>query len=214
MKIGILGSGEVGQTLGLGFAKRGHQVTIGSRTPGSGKLKTWTRKAGPSANTASFAEAAKGEVLVLACLGSAVDDVIKAVGPKSFAGKILIDATNPLDFSKGMPPGLSFGLTESLGERVQERLPKAKVVKCFNTVPSLLMVDPKLPSGQAEMLICGNDAGAKARVAKILKELGWTGAIDVGKIDGSRWMEALVPLWVRVSNSVGTWNQCFQIARA
>lgn len=213
MKIGILGSGDVGKTLGLGFAKRGHEVTIGTRHPGSAKLKEWVKAAGKSAKTGTFADAAKGELLVLAALGTALEDVISAAGPGNFAGKVVIDATNPLDFSKGMPPSLFVGLTDSLGERNQRRLPDAKLVKCFNTVPSSLMVDPSLPGGRAEMLICGDDAAAKAKVAVILKELGWTGAIDVGGIDGSRWLEALVPLWVRVCNAVGTWDQCFQSVR-
>jgi len=214
MKVGILGSGEVGQTLGIGFARRGHDVTIGSRTPNSEPLKEWARKAGPSAKTGTFAEAAKAELVVLSCLGSAVDEVVALAGPKAFDGKVVIDTTNPLVFENGSPPGLFVGLTDSLGERVQKQLPKAQVVKCFNTVPSSLMVNPKALGPRPEMLICGNDSKAKSRVTAILKEFGWSGAIDVGGIDGARWLEALVPLWVRVSNAVGTWNQCFQVARA
>ena len=214
MKVGILGSGEVGQTLGLGFARRGHEVTIGSRTPDSEKLQAWVREAGSGARAGTFADAAKADLVVLACLGSAVEDVINSAGPSAFAGKTVIDTTNPLDFAKGGSPGLFVGLTDSLGERIQKRLPKAKVVKCFNTVPNSLMVNPRVLGDRREMLICGDDSTAKSRVAEILREFGWTGAIDVGGIDGARWLEALVPLWVRVSNAVGTWDQCFQVARA
>ena len=214
MKVGILGSGKVGQTLGLGFARQGHEVTIGTRTPDSEKLQAWIREAGSGAKTGTFADAAKAELLVLACLGSAVEDVINSAGPTAFAGKTVIDTTNPLDFGNGGSPGLFVGLTDSLGERIQKRLPKAKVVKCFNTVPNSLMVNPGALGDRREMLICGDDSTAKSRVAEILREFGWTGAIDVGGIDGARWLEALVPLWVRVSNAVGTWDQCFQVARA
>jgi predicted dinucleotide-binding enzyme len=213
MKVGILGSGDVGQTLGLGFAQRGHEVTIGSRTPDSKKLRSWTQKAGRNAKAATFSVAAQGEILVIAALGTAVDEVIKAAGPRNFEGKILIDATNPLDFSKGMPPGLFVGVTDSLGERIQRQLPRAKVVKCFNTVPNVLMVGPNLPGGKAEMLICGNDKKAKAAVTEILQSLGWSGALDVGGIDASRWLEALVPLWVRSCQAAGSWSACFQLVR-
>lgn len=213
MKVGILGSGEVGQALGMGFAQRGHEVTIGSRTPDSKKLRSWVRKAGKRAKAGTFSEAAKGDILVLAALGTAVTDVIKAAGPKNFEGKVVIDATNPLDFSRGMPPGLFVGLTDSLGERIQKQLPKANVVKCFNTVPNSLMVAPKLPGGRAEMLICGNDTKAKATVTEILRAFGWAGALDVGGIEASRWLEAHVPLWAMACQAAGSWNASFQLVR-
>ena len=215
MKIGILGSGDVGRTLGLGFAERGHDVMIGSRTPESKGFSGWRKKAGRHGRTGTFAEAAAhGEVVVLAVHGAAVEDVLRAAGPENFKGKVVVDATNPLDFSNDGGPGLFVGLTDSLGERTQRALPHAKVVKAFNTVPSTLMVDPKLSDGRAEMLICGDDAAAKRRVTKILKDFGWSGAIDVGGIESARWLEAHVPLWVRTCNAIGTWNQVFQVVRA
>jgi predicted dinucleotide-binding enzyme len=212
MKVGILGSGDVGRILGKGFASRGHDVKLGSRNARSKEVQAWLKETKGKASTGSPAEAAAhGEVIVLAVLGAAVEQAIDLAGPKNFDGKVVIDTTNPLDFSKGMPPGLFVGTTDSLGERIQRKLPKARVVKCFNIVGNVNMVDPKVPGGPPDMLIAGDDAGAKKKVTAILKEFGWPGAIDVGGIDGSRWLEATVPLWVRVCTAVGDWNVAWKV---
>lgn len=134
--------------------------------------------------------------MILATHGEATESVLDQVGSKPFDGKIVIDATNPLDFSQGMPPGMFVGTTDSLGERVQRKLPKAKVVKCFNSVNHGMMTNPQMREGIPDMLICGNDKAAKRQVAKLLKEFGWGDPIDVGGIDGARWLEAWVALWV------------------
>jgi predicted dinucleotide-binding enzyme len=211
-KVGILGSGEVGQALGLGFAGRGYRVMLGSRTPKSAKMVAWAKKAGTKATTGSFAEATEyGDTVVIATLGSATEEIIDLAGVEKFDGKLVIDVTNPLDFSKGMPPGLFVGVTDSLGERIQRKLPNAKVVKCFNTVPNSQMVHPTYE--KAEMLICGSDVVAKRKVAGILKEFGWKGAIDCGGIDGARWLEALVPLWTRVGTALDVWSHAFVVDR-
>ncbi len=211
-RVGIIGSGSVGQALGRGFARTGHEVMLGSRTPDSEKLRTWLIAAGEGSSTGTFAGAAAfGEVLVIATLGSVVLDAIELAGPSHFGGKLLIDTTVPLDFSKGMPPSLFLGLTDSLGETVQRKLPSAKVVKCFNTVPNEQMYNPTFKD--VEMLICGNDAVAKDQVTNILREFGWRGAIDVGGIDGARWLEALVPLWVRTCRAIGSRNVVFKALR-
>jgi hypothetical protein len=215
MKIGILGSGDVGRSLGRGFAAKGHSVMIGSRTPGKPELAAWTKAAGAKASTGTFAEAAAhGEVLVLATHGAATEAAIDLAGTKNFAGKVVIDVTNPLDLSKGMPPGLFVGTTDSLGERIQRKLPKAKVVKAFNMVSNPTMVDPRMKDGAPDMLICGNDAGAKSAVAGLLKAFGWGEPIDVGGIDGARWLEAWVPLWVRICQSVGSWTVALRVLRS
>lgn len=198
MKIGILGSKIVGQSLARGLAKHGHEVVIGTRDPKA--LETFAKEA--KVKVGSFADAAKfGEVVILALSGEATEAALELAGPANFAGKLVLDSTNPLDFSKGMPPGLLFGTTDSLGERVQRKLAKAHVVKCFNTVPAAAMVDPKFPE-PVPMIICGNDAAAKKRTESLLKSLGWPGVLDVGGLDGARWMEALVPLWVRAGVSM------------
>src|SRR3972149_263765 len=134
MKVGILGSGDVGRTLGKGFASRGHDVKIGSRSPRSEALQKWLKDSKGKASTGSPAGAAgpHGGVLVLAILGEATEEAIDLAGPKNFDGKLVIDVTNPLDFSKGMPPGLFVGTTDSLGERIQRKLPKGRGGKCVN----------------------------------------------------------------------------------
>ena len=205
-KVGIIGSGDVGQVLGRGFANHGYEVKLGSRTPNSEKLKAWQAKCQGKASTGTFSEtAAHGEILVLATLGTAVEEAIKLCGPDRFADKLVIDASNPLDFSKGMPPGLFVGTTDSLGEKVQRLLPTAKVVKCFNTVNNQTMINPKMKEGLPDMVICGNDEDAKRKVAGILKEFGWGEPIDIGGIDGARWLEAYVALWVRLALKTGNW---------
>jgi len=214
MRVGILGSGDVGRALGKGFASRGHDVKIGSRSPESETIQKWLKETRGRVSSGTFADAAAhGEVVVIAVLGEAVEKAIDLAVPKNLDGKVVIDATNPLDFSKGMPPGLFVGTTDSLGELIQRKVPKAHVVKCFNIVGNVNMVDPKVPGGPPDMIIAGNDADAKEKVTGILKEFGWPGAIDAGGIDGSRWLEAMVPLWVRVCNSVGTWNVAWKALR-
>lgn len=205
MKVGVLGSGEVGQVLASGFVSRGHDVMIGSRTPDSEPLKQWKKSAGARASTGTFRDAAKhGEVVVVSVLGSGADQALELAGPSNLDGKLVIDTTNALDFSKGMPPGLFTTPTESLSERIQRKLPKARVVKCFNIVPNSMMVDPKVPGGPPDMIICGNDPTAKQETIALLKSFGWVGAIDIGNLEGARWLEALVPLWVRVAGALGS----------
>ncbi len=209
-RVGILGSGVVGQALGSGFSSRGYEVMLGSRTPRSDKLMAWAKKAGTNATTGSFAEAAGyGDIVLIATLGTVAEEVVDLAGVENFDGKLVIDTTNPLDFSSGAPPGLFVGLTDSLGERIQRKLPNAKVVKCFNTVPSSQMVHPTYEN--ARMLICGYDVAAKRKVTGILKEFGWEGSIDCGGIDGARWLEAIVPLWVRVGTALDVWSHAFVV---
>jgi hypothetical protein len=206
MRIGILGSGDVAQTLGTAFAARGHEVTLGTRD--AKKLEAWKQRAGPKASVGSFADAARhGEVLVLATLGAAADQAIDLAGAANFEGKLLIDATNQL--SGSMPPDTLYGLRDSIGARVQAKLPRAKVVKAFNTVPHVRMAEPRLPG--ARMLVCGDDAAAKRRVEALLRELGWAGAIDVGGIAEARFLEALTLLWVRAGIALGRWDHVFDV---
>ena len=214
MRVGILGSGVVGQTLGTGFAQHGHVVKIGTNTPGKPELAQWKAATKGIVSTGTFAEAAEhGEILVLSCLGSASEEVINLAGTSHFDGKVLIDTTNPLDFSKGMPPGMFLGVTDSLGERHQAKLPHARVVKCFNIVPAPVMIHPVIHGANPTMLIAGNDDRAKGDVDRILREFGWPGSIDIGGIEGSRWLEALVPLWVRVAAKLGDFNVAFQVLK-
>ncbi len=215
MNVGILGSGAVGMSLGEGFARTGHNVKLGSRTPDKPELREWRAKTKGKVSTGTFADAAAhGDAIVLCSLGAAAEAVIDLAGPKHFDSKVVIDVTNPLDFSKGMPPGLFVGTTDSLGERIQRKLPKAKVVKCFNIVNNRTMIHPEMKEGLPDMLIAGNDDGAKRQVAGILKELGWGEPIDIGGIDGARWLEALTALWVRAATTIGSWSIAFKVLRS
>jgi predicted dinucleotide-binding enzyme len=215
MKIGILGSGPVGRSLGKGFASNGHNVKLGSRSPGKQELQDWLKTTTGKVSVGTFLETAThGEVLVLCSLGEAAENVIKLAGTENFDGKLLIDATNPLDFSKGMPPGLFVGITDSLGERIQRTLPRAKVVKCFNTVNNQTMTHPKMKEGLPDMVICGNDESAKRQVAELLKEFGWEEPIDIGGIDGARWLEAYTALWVRLAVKLGSWSIAARFLRS
>jgi len=214
MKVGILGSGQVGRTLGTGFASKGHDVMIGTRDPEKRELKTWRKGTKGKASVGTFADAAAhGELLILACAGSAAMEVLDAAGPDAFEGKVLIDVTNPLEFNGGRMPGLFVGVTDSLGERVQKKLPGARVVKCLNTMNASTMTHPRMKDGTADALICGDDAAAKRKVARLLKEFGWSAPIDVGGIEGARWTEAWVPLWMRIADDAGSWSVALKILR-
>lgn len=213
MKIGILGSGQVGQALGRGFLARGDEVMIGSRSPSSEALDAWRSEAGESASTGSFSEtAAFAELAVLACLGRATEEVIELAGPENLAGKVVIDATNPLAESEGGPPRFFVGFDDSLGERVQRWLPDSRVVKAFNSVGNPHMIDPDFPGGPPTMFICGDDAGAKEAVAGICGDFGWE-VSDVGGIDAARVLEPLCLVWVYDGLAHGSFDHAFKMLR-
>ena len=211
-KIGILGSGDVAQALGRGFARHGWEVMLGSRAPNSKRLRRWGETTGPRARTGTLRDAvAFGNVVLLAIRGTATVKTLRRIGPSSFRGKLVLDVTNPIDYSGGRPYGLFVGTTDSLGERVQRALPGSFVVKCFNAVNNSQMIDPEFSEATPPMFICGDSAGAKRRTAAILRELGWPGVIDVGHIDAARWLEALVPLFIRVGTRLHTVRHAFKV---
>ena len=165
MKIGVLGTGIVGKTLATKFVKLGHDVRMGSRKAGSDKAKAWAKEAGSAASEGSFPDAAAhGEIVFNCTAGMASLDALRAAGTRNLEGKILIDVSNPLDFSKGMPPSLSVCNTDSLGEQIQKSFPEAKVVKTLNTVTAAVMVEPSLIPGPHTMFVSGNDGNAKTAV--------------------------------------------------
>ncbi|MCK6551785.1 NAD(P)-binding domain-containing protein [Myxococcota bacterium] len=213
MKIGVMGTGDVGQALGKAFVTLGHEVLMGSRTAGNEKAAAWAKLMGPKACSGTFAEAARfGELIVLATLGAANEDAIRAAGIESFDGKIVIDTTNPLDFSKGMPPTLFAAGDDSGGERVQRLLPNARVVKAFNSVGHAHMFRPDFAGGPPDMFIGGNDKDAKVKVGALLGEFGW-GVIDLGGIETSRYLEPLCLVWVLTAVGWGSWNHAFKMLR-
>jgi 8-hydroxy-5-deazaflavin:NADPH oxidoreductase len=212
-KIGILGTGDVGRALATGFAALGHEVKIGTREPGSDKVRGILAKIDRGATAGTFADAAAfAEVAVLATLWSGTENVIKLAGPANLAGKVVIDATNPLVFTPNAPPRLALGHTDSGGEQVQRWLPKARVVKAFNIVGHAHMVKPSFPGGPPDMFICGNDADAKKVVVEILADFGWP-TTDVGGIEGARLLEPLCILWVGYGIRTGTWSHAFKLLR-
>ncbi len=212
MKIGILGTGMVGEALGTKLAQLGHQVKMGSRSATNESAARWAKTAGANASQGTFADAAAfGEVVFVCLKGDAVLDVVRSVaGPA--AGKVVVDVSNPLDFSKGMPPSLSICNTDSLGEEVQKALPAAKVIKTLNIVNCEVMVDPAR-GGHPTMLIAGNDAGAKAKIVALLKSFGWKDIIDLGDLAKARGTEMLLPLWLSLFGLFGHPHFGFKIVR-
>jgi len=214
MNIGILGSGGVAQTLGTKLLSLGHQVKLGSRTAGNEKAQAWADAAGAGASTGTFAEAAAfGELLIVATLGTGTVAAVEQAGAEHLAGKTVIDLTNPLDFSQGMPPKLFVGHTDSLAEQVQRAAPAAHVVKALNIVSAAIMVEPTAVGGNPDMFIAGNDAGAKAQVTALLQSFGWKNITDFGGLEAARFLEPLVLLWVGYGVKTGAWNHALHMLK-
>jgi predicted dinucleotide-binding enzyme len=213
MRIGILGTGDVGSALAGGFAALGHDIRVGTRDAAGGKAQALVAKAGPRAKAGTFEEAAAfAEVAVLATLWSGTESAIRLAGPRNLEGKVVIDATNPLVFRPNAPPQLALGHTDSGGEQVQRWLPGARVVKAFNIVGHAHMVNPKFADGVPDMFICGNDETAKRTVTELLRALGWP-AIDIGGIEGARLLEPMCILWVLYGVRAGSWSHAFKLLR-
>ena len=213
MKVGIVGSGVVGQTLAAGFVKHGHEVEIGTRDPT--KLKDWAAK-NPGVKIKSSAEAAAfGEVVVLAVAGEAALEALKQAGAAAIAGKTVIDACNPIGGGPPVNGVLSFFTpqNESLMERLQKAYPAAHFVKAFNSVGNGQMVNPEFAGGTPTMFICGNDANAKKAVARILDQFGWD-TEDMGAVEAARAIEPLCKLWCIPGIGKGDWSpHAFKLLR-
>jgi predicted dinucleotide-binding enzyme len=212
MRIGVIGSGEVGQTLSDGFLKHGHEVMRGSRDPA--KLAGWKGGAGPKAHTGTMPEAARfGEVVVLAVKGTAAVAAAEACA-EGLAGKTVIDTCNPIAEAPPANGVLPFftRLDASLMEDLQRRVPQARFVKAFSCVGSALMVDPKLPGGKPTMFVCGNDDAAKRQVSGLLHELGWESE-DMGKAESARAIEPLCMLWCIPGFLRNDWVHAFKVLR-
>jgi 8-hydroxy-5-deazaflavin:NADPH oxidoreductase len=211
-RVGVLGSGEVGRRLAAGFAGRGHSVMLGTRDPSKPELREWLSGEGAGIEAGTFAQtAAHGELLVLAVLGTAAEQALADAGLGNFSGKVVIDATNPLDFSGGFPPKLAISGEDSLGERIQRAIREAKVVKAFNTIGSAYFIDPSFREGKPTMLIAGDDEDAKRTVRDVLADFGWPDPIDLGGIEGSRELEAICIAWVKIGGARGAWDHGFKV---
>jgi 8-hydroxy-5-deazaflavin:NADPH oxidoreductase len=215
MKFGIIGPGIVGQTLGGKLVALGHSVILGTRNPGdldaakgrAASLSSWLAGPGRGARVASFADAAShAEVVINATPGEASVDALRLAGANHLAGKVLIDVSNELDYSHGMPPISLAGDSEdrSVGMRIQKAFPGAWVVKTLNTMNCLLMVNPgQLAGGDHSVFVCGNNADAKDIVAQILRSFGWRDVVDLGGIDAARGPEMYMAFWVRLWMNAG-----------
>ena len=210
MNVGIIGSGDVAKKLGDSFVELGNSVKIGTRDVN--RLSEWMAKHGEQASAGSFSDAAVfGETVVIATSWAGTASAIEMAGPKNMAGKVVIDVTNPLDFST-MPPRLAIGHTDSAGETIQRLLPDSKVVKAFNIVGNPHMYKPSFSEGTPTMFICGNDDSAKKTVIDILDSFGWE-SIDIGSIEGSRLLEPLAMLWIIYYFRTNTGNHAFKLLR-
>lgn len=213
MRVGIIGSGPVGQALGRAFVKEGHEAKLGTRKPDDAKITHWVKEVGSKASAGTFADTAKfGELAVLATRweGGATENAIRLADPKNLAGKVVIDATNPLKQLPNAPPGLALGYTDSAGEQVQRWLPSARVVKAFSTVTHALMYKPQFDGGPPDMFICGDDAQARSTVADICRKFGWA-VIDIGEMTGARLLEPLAVLYCLIAIQGGSWNIAWKL---
>lgn len=215
-KIGVLGTGVVGNTIAKKLVELGYDVMMGSRSKGNEKALAFVESTGGKAKEGTFADVARfGEVIFNCTKGEVTLQALQLAGLENLSGKTVVDLSNPLDFSKGMPPSLlpAVSNTNSLGEEVQKLLSTAHVVKTLNIVNCQVMVNAKQIGGDATMLLCGNDAGAKADVAAILNQFGWDDVIDLGGISAARGMEMLVPGWVGIMQALKTANFGFKVVR-
>ncbi len=211
MKIGILGSGGVAQTLGTGLLTLNHRVMLGTRDPS--KLAEWLKE-NTTATAGSYEDAALfGEVIILATFGLATRTAIDLAGRNNFSGKIVIDVTNPLDFSEGPPPKLKSSFGHSLGEQIQKEIPEAKVVKAFNSIGAHIMINAKREEGVPNLLLAGNDKKAKDWVGKLAAQWGWDESIDMGGIENAYWLEAFAMLWMVYAFNNDHWQHAFKFLK-
>ena len=216
MKIAVLGTGIVGDTIGTKLIQCGHEVKMGSRTATNEKAAAWVKKNGIHASQGTFADAASfGEIVFNCTHGGASLEALTLAGIDNLKNKILIDIANALDFSQGMPPTLVVCNTDSLGEQIQRAFPDTKVIKTLNTMNCNLMVNPGLvANGDHDIFISGNDVEAKATVTKILRDwFGWKSIVDLGDITNARATEMLLPIWVRLYGKFQSPNFNFKIVR-
>jgi 8-hydroxy-5-deazaflavin:NADPH oxidoreductase len=227
MRFGVLGTGRVGRSIGGKLSTLGHEVTIGTRDVDALRARTepdamgnepfvqWNEKY-PVVRLGRFADAAAyGELVVNATNGAGSLDALRLAGEDNLSGKILVDISNPLDFSRGMPPSLLISNTDSLGEQIQRAFPEAKVVKTLNTINAFVMADPSLVAGgDHTVFVSGNDKPAKRQVTELLKSFGWEDILDLGDIATARGPEMYLPLWLRLWGALGTPMLNIKVARS
>lgn len=213
MKIAVLGTGNVGDTIGSKLIEVGHTVMMGSRTADNEKSKAFEAKHNGMASSGTYADAAAfGEIIFNCTAGVGSVEALKMADEKHLHGKIIVDIANPLDFSKGMPPSLAICNTHSLGEEIQNTFPHTRVVKALNTMWCGLMVNPAMINGgDHSAFVSGNDVEAKETVKEILKSFGWAenNILDLGDITRARSTEMYLPLWLSIFGATN--NGAFNI---
>jgi len=211
MKIGVIGSGDVGRAIADGLVESGHDVMIGTRDTQKSELKSWRKKHDKHKSLGSTTEAANyGDMAILAIAWHATEDVLSQIRPE-LAGKVVVDVTNPLVYNDDEAPELSIGHTMSGGEIVQHSLPDSHVVKTLNIINHAHMVQPKYKKGNPTMFVCGNNQSAKAHTVEMLIDMGWKDIVDIGPIEKSRLLEPLCLLWIEYGVSRGTWDHAISM---
>lgn len=201
----VLGTGTVGQAIASRLAQLDLEVRMGARSPHNEKAAAWAAGAGERAGHGSFAEVAAWADVVWNCTrGDASLEALQQAGARHLAGKVLVDLSNPLDFSQGMPPTLFVSGRDSLAEQIQRAFPEARVVKTLNTMNAHLMVQPDRLPEPTEVFMSGDDPAAKATVAAILRAFGWAAPLDLGPLETARGVESWLPLWIRLWGALGT----------
>ena len=228
MKIGVLGTGVVGQTIAEKLNQLNHEVMIGTRDVknllsksepdrfGRPSFSEWNKK-NNNIKPGTFAEAAAfGELIVNATNGMGTMPALESAGTQNLANKVMLDISNPLDFSKGMPPSLFISNTDSLAEQIQRTYPETKVVKSLNTMSAYIMVNPSVLPDDHIVFLNGNDADAKDEVKKLLMSFGWKdkNIFDLGDITNARGAEQILPIWIRIMSTLKTGQFNFKIVIA
>jgi predicted dinucleotide-binding enzyme len=223
MKIGIIGTGVVGQTLGSKLIAQGHDVAIGTRDPNKlddkkmmgATLREWKSQTENRGKVVTFKEAAAhGELLINATSGQVSVEALKLAEADKVGAKVLLEVANELDTSKGMPPAVLASQERCLAEKIQAAFPNLKVVKSLNTVNAFVMVDPRaLGGGDHTVFVSGNDAGAKSQVTALLKGFGWTDVLDLGDVSTARGPEMYMAMWIRLWGATGSGQLNIKVVR-
>ena len=206
MRIGVLGTGVVGRGIASRLVELGHEVRLGSRDAAHAGAAEWAAAAGDEASNGTFADAASFGELVFNCTGGAVSlEALELAGEEALRGKVLADVSNPLDFSRGRPPGLTVAITDSVAEQIQRRFPETRVVKTLNTVNADVMTDPARVPGDHDVFVAGDDAEAKEQVRTLLESFGWprNRILDLGGVIAARGTEAYILIWLNLMGAVG-----------
>jgi 8-hydroxy-5-deazaflavin:NADPH oxidoreductase len=209
-KMAVLGSGRAGHALGVGLAKHGHHVMLGSRDPSSDRAKRWLADVGEGGTAGTYADAAAWADWVFMCVpGTAVEATMLMLGGGALDGKIVVDVTNAMTTVDADHITLTWGTDDSVAQHIQRQAPRARVVKAFNTTGTSSMIDPHVPCAPPDMPICGDDAEAKAAVSELLRDVGWE-PLDLGTIHSAPMIEAMTLAWVQYGRTKGIWGHCYK----